>query len=102
MTWITDRERFSNWYWTRKDNLIEMRVWWRASTARHILHLLPGESILEPVGYGSGTLTRALEGVSRGACPITAATVVPENHRPSLAFQLAALNRGSPAERVPR
>jgi dolichol-phosphate mannosyltransferase len=78
MTSITDRERFSDWYWTRKDNLIEMRVWWRAATARHILHLLPGESILE-LGCGSGTLTRALEGVSRGECPITAATFVPEN-----------------------
>ena len=78
MTSITDRERFSDWYWTRKDSLIEMRVWWRAATARHILHLLPGESILE-LGCGSGTLTRALEGVSRGECPITAATFVPEN-----------------------
>ena len=79
MKLIADRERVSDWYWTRKDNLLEMRVWWRASTARHILHLLPGESILE-LGCGSGTLTRALEGASRSECPITAATFVPENN----------------------
>jgi dolichol-phosphate mannosyltransferase len=75
---ITARERVSDWYWTRKDSLIEMRVWWRATTARHILHLLPGESILE-LGCGSGTLTRALEGVSRNECPITAVTFDPGN-----------------------
>ena len=75
---IADRERVSDWYWTHKDKLIEMRVWWRACTARHMLHLLPGETILE-LGCGSGTLTRALEGVSRGECPITAATFDPGN-----------------------
>ena len=75
---IADRERVSDWYWTRKDSLIGMRVWWRATTARHILHLLPGETILE-LGCGSGTLTRALEGVSRKECPITAATFDPGN-----------------------
>ena len=70
---IADRERVTDWYWTRKDSLIGSRVWWRATTARHILHLLPGETVLE-LGCGSGTLTRALEGVSRGECSITAAT----------------------------
>jgi len=70
---IADRERVSDWYWTHKDILIGMRVWWRACTARHMLHLLPGETILE-LGCGSGTLTRALERISRGECPITAAT----------------------------
>jgi SAM-dependent methyltransferase len=75
---IADRERVSNWYWTRKDTLIEMRVWWRATTARHILHFLPGETILE-LGCGEGGLTRALDGVCRGECPITAATFDPQN-----------------------
>jgi dolichol-phosphate mannosyltransferase len=76
---IADRERASDWYWTRKDSLIGSRVWWRAATARHILHLLPGETMLE-LGCGSGTLTRALEGVTRSECPITAATFDPKNH----------------------
>ena len=75
---IADRERVSDRYWTHKDKLIGMRVWWRACTARHMLHLLPGETILE-LGCGSGTLTRALEGVTRGECPITAATFDPAN-----------------------
>jgi dolichol-phosphate mannosyltransferase len=75
---IADRERVSDWYWTRKDKLIGMRVWWRATTARHILHLLPGETILE-LACGSGTLTRALEGVSRTECPITAASFERDN-----------------------
>jgi dolichol-phosphate mannosyltransferase len=75
---IIDRERVSDSYWTHKDKLVGMRVWWRACTARHMLHLLPGETILE-LGCGSGTLTRALEGISRGECPITSATFDPEN-----------------------
>ena len=75
---IADRERVSDRYWTHKDKLVESRVWWRACTARHLLHLLPGETILE-LGCGSGMLTRALEGVSRTECPITAATFDPGN-----------------------
>ena len=75
---IADRERVSDRYWTHNDKLNEMRIWWRAAPARHMLHLLPGETILE-LGCGSGTLTRALEGVTRGECPITAATFDPGN-----------------------
>jgi len=75
---IADRERVSDRYWTHHDKLNAMRIWWRACTARHLLHLLPGETILE-LGCGSGTLTRALEGVTRGECPITAATFDPGN-----------------------
>jgi SAM-dependent methyltransferase len=73
---IAERERVSDRYWTQHDKWNDMRIWWRACTARHLLHFLPGETILE-LGCGSGTLTRALEGVTRGECPITAATFDP-------------------------
>jgi len=87
---IIDRERVSDRYWTYKDRLNEMRIWWRGCTVRHLLHVLPGETILE-LGCGSGTLTGALEGVSRGESPITAATFVPENTSPRFAATSAAV-----------
>jgi dolichol-phosphate mannosyltransferase len=70
---IADRERVTDRYWTRNDRLNEMRIWWRGCTARHLFHILPGETILE-LACGSGKFTEALLGVTRGECPITAAT----------------------------
>ena len=75
---ISGRERVSDRCWSQKDSLNEMRIWWRACTVRHLLHLLPGETILE-LACGSGKLARALQGVSRGECPITAATFDRQN-----------------------
>ena len=67
------RERVTDAYWTRRDTILAERRWWRAQTVRHTFHVLPGESILE-LGCGSGAQTRALHAVTRGECPITAAT----------------------------
>jgi SAM-dependent methyltransferase len=89
---IAARERVSDRYWAHKDKLIGMRVWWRATTARHLLHLLPGETILE-LGCGSGSLTRALGGVSRGECPITAATFIAGNDLTGLHDALPTVER---------
>ena len=75
---IANRERVSDRYWTHHDSLNDMRIRWRACAVRHLLHLLPGETILE-LGCGTGTLTRGLVEVTRGECPITAATFDPEN-----------------------
>jgi SAM-dependent methyltransferase len=87
---IAERERVSDRYWTHHDKWNDMRIWWRACTARHLLHFLPGETILE-LGCGSGTLTRALEGVTRGECPITAATFDPGNDLSSLRGTMSAV-----------
>jgi SAM-dependent methyltransferase len=70
---IAARERVSDRYWSRRDPIRELRLHWRAQTIRHMFHLLPGETILE-LGCGSGGLTQALTRVTRGECPITAAT----------------------------
>jgi SAM-dependent methyltransferase len=70
---IAIREGCSDRYWARQDPIGELRCWWRAQTARHTFHILPGETILE-LGCGSGTLTRQLARATRGECPITAAT----------------------------
>jgi SAM-dependent methyltransferase len=71
---IAERERVSDRYWSRKDPIKELRLSWRAETARHIFHLLPGETILE-LGCGSAGLTQALVHTTRSECPITAATL---------------------------
>jgi SAM-dependent methyltransferase len=73
---LTAREYASNCYWSRGNRLNRLRTWWRAQTARHILHTLPGETILE-LACGSGTFTPVLAAVTRGECPLTAATFGP-------------------------
>jgi SAM-dependent methyltransferase len=70
---VAARERVSDRYWSHEDPINELRLQWRAHTIRHLFHVLPGESILE-LGCGSGGMTHALVRVTRGECPITAAT----------------------------
>jgi dolichol-phosphate mannosyltransferase len=67
------RERTREMYWRRRDPIIEDRLLWRAQTFRHIMHVLPGQSILE-IGCGNGAFTRQLAKVTRGECPLTAVT----------------------------
>jgi dolichol-phosphate mannosyltransferase len=65
------RERYRDDYWRKQDPIVADRLLWRAQTFRHMVHLLPGETILE-LGCGEGLFTRALHQVSRGENPITA------------------------------
>ena len=55
---------------------------WRAQIFRHVMHVLPGQSILE-IGCGDGAFTRQLAKVTRGECPLTAVTFDADSERPS-------------------
>lgn len=72
---LAEREKVSDYYWSRKDPINELRMWWRAQTVRHLFHILPGETILD-LGCGQGAFSRALARTTRGECPITAASFV--------------------------
>ena len=75
MAGLAVREQLRDHYWINKDPIREERLLWRAQTFRHLLHLLPGQSILE-LGCGQGLFTRKLRQVTRGENPITALTFV--------------------------
>jgi dolichol-phosphate mannosyltransferase len=86
---VASREQASIHYWSRRDTLNDLRTAWRATTVRHMFHLLPGEALLE-LGAGAGNLTQALVKVTRGECPITAATFVdPPDSRLAAATEAA-------------
>jgi dolichol-phosphate mannosyltransferase len=67
------RERHRDWYLRNRDPIAADRMRWRAHAFRQLVHLLPGQSILE-LGCGEGAFTRQLLYVSRGENPITAVT----------------------------
>jgi dolichol-phosphate mannosyltransferase len=67
------RERVRETYWKRRDPIIDDRMLWRAQTFRHVMHLLPGHSILE-LGCGDGAFTRQLAKVTKGECSLTTVT----------------------------
>ncbi len=58
-------------YWDVFDHFIDIRLGWRASTMRHLFHILPGQTILE-IGAGDGRFTQALWKATRGECPLAA------------------------------
>ena len=76
------RETFRDEYWKKKDPICQDRLWWRAQTFRHLVHLLPQQNILE-LGCGAGLFTEQLMKVSRGENSITALTFIEENTRPA-------------------
>lgn len=75
------RERYRDHYWLRRDPISADRLLWRAQTFRHLVHLLPGQTILE-LGCGRGLFTQQLVQVSRGENPIAAVTFDPNNLLP--------------------
>ena len=75
------REQYRDRYWLKQDPICEDRLLWRAQTFRHMVHLLPGQTILE-LGCGRGLFTQQVERVSRGENQITAVTFNLNNERP--------------------
>jgi len=75
------RERYRERYLQEYDPIAEDRMLWRAQTFRHLVHLLPGQTILE-LGCGQGVFTRQLALVSRGENPITAVSFGSDIRRP--------------------
>ncbi len=73
---IALREQNRDRYWLKKDPIYEQRLLWRAQSFRHLVHLLPSETILE-LGCGRGIFTRQLARVSRDENPITAVSFDP-------------------------
>ncbi|TFI54876.1 glycosyltransferase [Mastigocladus laminosus UU774] len=73
---LAKREQYRDNYWLKKDPICAHRLLWRAQSFRHMVHLLPGETILE-LGCGQGLFTRQLAQVSRGENPITSVTFNP-------------------------
>ncbi len=78
---LRDRENFRDQYWQKRDPIIKDRLLWRAQSFRHLVHLLPGQSILE-LGGGNGLFTQALNKVSRGENSITSVTFQEEIYKP--------------------
>src|SRR3990172_12599288 len=76
------REQYRDQYWQGRDPIYNDRLLWRAQTFRHMVHLLPGQTILE-LGCGQGIFTHLLAQVSRGENPITAVTFAPGSGRPA-------------------
>jgi dolichol-phosphate mannosyltransferase len=76
------REKYRDWYLQHRDPIAEDRMLWRAQTFRHMVHLLPGQTVLE-LGCGNGIFTRELVRVSKDENPITAVTFAADGRRPA-------------------
>lgn len=96
------REQYRDNYWKKRDPIYQDRLLWRAQTFRHMVHLLPGQTILE-IGCGQGLFTQQLLHVSRNENPITSVTFTdnprPEGLSPSVEFVNAYSIPGSLAPR---
>ncbi len=73
METLAVRERYRDEYWLTRDPIVADRLYWRAQTFRHTVHLLPGQTILE-IGCGAGLFTERLLKITRGENPITSIT----------------------------
>lgn len=86
---LAERERYRDAYGRRRDPVHAARMLWRAQAFRHLVHVLPGQTVLE-IGAGEGHFTRQLAHVTRNENPITA-----------VVFGEGAPAGGGPVEVVP-
>src|SRR3989337_1229966 len=70
---LSRREQYKAKYWYERDPIVKDRLLWRAQTFRHMVHLLPNQSILE-LGCADGLFSEQLHKVTRGENSITSAT----------------------------
>ncbi|MEO5924187.1 MAG: glycosyltransferase [Bryobacteraceae bacterium] len=88
---LADREKYRDWYLLNQDPIPQDRLLWRAQSFRHLVHLLPGQTILE-LGGGRGLFTQQLLKVTRGENPITVASFLDaENSTPTEHLHLTNL-----------
>ncbi|HLL88181.1 MAG TPA: NAD-dependent epimerase/dehydratase family protein [Tepidisphaeraceae bacterium] len=88
---LAERVKWRDEYLTKRDPLAADRLLWRAQTFRHLVHLLPGQSVLE-LGVGAGLFTPALAKVTRGENPITAVSFAASDQPASTPPANAAAN----------
>jgi len=60
-------------YWKETDYFLNIRLKWRAQMARHLFHLLPGESVLE-LGCAEAQWSRHISSANKNKNPICAVT----------------------------
>lgn len=73
MDGLARREIHAKDYRERLDPIAGERLLWQAHIFRHLVHLLPGESILE-IGSGDGSFTEALATMTHGRNKLVAVT----------------------------
>jgi hypothetical protein len=64
------REKYRDQYLLNRDPIYKDRLLWRAQTFRHLVHLMPGQTILE-IGSGRSLFTSSLLKATKGKNPIT-------------------------------
>jgi len=69
---LSEQEKKMSVYWDGLDPFADLRMGWRASIARHLFHILPGQRILE-IGGGIGRFSQALVKATRDECHVTVA-----------------------------
>jgi dolichol-phosphate mannosyltransferase len=85
------REAFRDEYRRTRDPIADDRLLWRAQTIRHLVHLVPGQTILE-LAAGDARFSAEIANVSRGENPITAVSYrVGHQHLPALPAQVKYL-----------